>query len=123
MKMKSLGELIDSERRAKGLTIRELAKKSGLTSSQLVKYLRNTVMHPKSEILSKISGALDLSQDYFQKQMDLENSIMVNDYTLSRMFDEVSKLELTQEDRIAIAAVFNLVKRTHKIEQVRSLLS
>lgn len=57
--MESLGSRLKSKREECGLTLRELAKKSGLHFTQLSK-IENGLNHPRVSTINKIADALGL---------------------------------------------------------------
>ncbi|HTJ51871.1 MAG TPA: helix-turn-helix transcriptional regulator [Cyclobacteriaceae bacterium] len=121
--METLGNLIQAEREKKGYTIRFLAKKANISGSQLNKYESDGVKKYKPQILTSISKALDLPPNYFQQLSNSEeNSSVISDERLFMIFDEVTKLQLSDEEKSTIAGVLELVKRSHMVDQVKSLL-
>lgn len=61
--MKTIGEVVQKLRQDKGLTQEELAVKSGVSYTSLVKIERGQVENPTIKTLKKLADALEVSVD------------------------------------------------------------
>lgn len=85
----SFGEIIVAERKKKGYSQDELAKKVGTISVTIGRYERDEIK-PSIDIASKIADALEVSLDYLtgKTNIELDNSIINRVVEIQNLPDE-----------------------------------
>jgi transcriptional regulator with XRE-family HTH domain len=88
----SFGEIIVAERKKKGYSQDELAKKVGTISVTIGRYERDEIK-PSIDIASKIADALEVSLDYLtgKTNIELDNSIINRVVEIQNLPDEDRK--------------------------------
>lgn len=91
-KPRTLGERIQEQRKAKGLSQSELAKAAKVHFSNIGRYERGEAM-PASDILSRIAQELEVSQDFLSNgTLHEKASAQIKDQELLSQFHRVEQL-------------------------------
>jgi Zn-dependent peptidase ImmA (M78 family)/DNA-binding XRE family transcriptional regulator len=75
--MNGLGVVLETARRAKGLTQQELAEAVGIRQAALSRY-ENETRDPDEEVLARIAGALGLTVDFFRHASKVRGAVAVD---------------------------------------------
>jgi|ERR1017187_590316 Zn-dependent peptidase ImmA (M78 family)/transcriptional regulator with XRE-family HTH domain len=74
--MNSLGLVIETARRADGLTQEQLAEKVGVTQAALCRYERG-MREPEAEILDRLAQVLNVTPDFLQQSSKIRGAVAV----------------------------------------------
>lgn len=73
-KSQHIGEIIQELRKKKDMTQEELAQKSGVSYTTLIKIERGSVQNPTVKTIKRIADALDASVDLLLGKINLDNN-------------------------------------------------
>ena len=73
-KSQHIGEIIQELRKKKDMTQEELAQKSGVSYTTLIKIERGSVQNPTVKTIKRIAVALDASVDLLLGKINLDNN-------------------------------------------------
>lgn len=73
-KSQHIGEIIQELRKKKDITQEELAQKSGVSYTTLIKIERGSVQNPTVKTIKRIADALDASVDLLLGKINLDNN-------------------------------------------------
>ncbi|HQF36968.1 MAG TPA: helix-turn-helix transcriptional regulator [Candidatus Dojkabacteria bacterium] len=73
-KSQRIGEIIQELRKKKDMTQEELAQKSGVSYTTLIKIERGSVQNPTVKTIKRIADALDASVDLLLGKINLDNN-------------------------------------------------
>ncbi len=91
-KTKSLGERIQQQRKAKGLSQSDLAKAAKVHLSNIGRYERGEAM-PAADILGRIASTLEVSQDFLANgTLHEKAAAQITDQELLSQFHRVEQL-------------------------------
>jgi transcriptional regulator with XRE-family HTH domain len=110
-----LAEKLKQARKQKGLTQGQLAKKIGADIQRISKYERG-VLIPTTEIMVKLSDALDASLDYLLKNGKNRVAGKIRDTELIDQFVEVDTLP--EKDRHILKALLEAFIKKHRFEEL-----
>ncbi len=110
-----LSEKLKRARKEKGLTQGQLAKKIGADIQRISKYERG-VLIPTTEIMVKLSIALDVSLDYLLKNGKNQVTGKIRDTELIDQFSQVDALP--DEDRHILKALLEAFIKKHRFEEL-----
>ena len=110
-----LAEKLKQARKQKGLTQRQLAKKIGADIQRISKYERG-VLIPTTEIMVKLSDALDVSLDYLLKNCKNRVTGKIRDTELIDQFIQVDTLP--EKDRHILKALLEAFIKKHRFEEL-----
>ncbi len=71
--MQHIGNLIQDLRKRKGLTQEELALKSGVSYTSLIKIERGSVQNPTVKTIKKLADSLEISVDILLGKINLDD--------------------------------------------------
>ena len=112
--MRTLGERIKQARMLKNYTLRSLAGKTGVTHQAVSKYERGLDI-PSSQVLLRLSKALDVTMEYFFR----EDAVEVKDVSFRK-----HRSKLSQKDQnIIIAKVKDCSERYLELENIVAISS
>lgn len=100
--MESIGFRISNARRYRNLNQKELAKKAGVTEASLSRY-ENEIREPRSQALTQIADALEVSTDYllgFSDEMEIKNNKLSDMYS-----DDIENIIKEAEEKISKAGI------------------
>ncbi len=110
-----LAEKLKQARKQKGLTQGQLAKKIGADIQRISKSERG-VLIPTTEIMVKLSDALDVSLDYLLKNGKNRVAGKVRDTELIDQFIQVDALP--EKDRHILKALLEAFIKKHRFEEL-----
>ena len=110
-----LAEKLKQARKQKGLTQGQLAKKIGADIQRISKYERG-VLIPTTEIMVKLSDALDVSLDYLLKNGKNRVAGKIRDTELIDQFVQVDTLP--EKDRHILKALLEAFIKKHRFEEL-----
>ncbi len=110
-----LAEKLKQARKQKGLTQGQLAKKIGADIQRISKYERG-VLIPTTEIMVKLSDALDVSLDYLLKNGKNRVAGKIRDTELIDQFIQVDTLP--EKDRHILKALLEAFIKKHRFEEL-----
>ena len=110
-----LASKLKQARKQKGLTQGQLAQKIGADIQRISKYER-AVLVPTTEIMVKLSDALDVSLDYLLKNGKNRVTGKVKDAELVDQFIQVDALP--EEDRHILKALLEAFIKKHRFEEL-----
>ncbi len=110
-----LSEKLKQARKQKGLTQGQLAKKIGADIQRISKYERS-VLIPTTEIMVKLSVALDVSLDYLLKNGKNQVTGKIRDTELIDQFTQVDALP--DKDRDILKALLEAFIKKHRFEEL-----
>ena len=102
-------------RTQKGLTQGQLAKKIGADIQRISKYERG-ILIPTTEIMVKLSDALDVTLDYLLKNDKKRIADKIKDTELIDQFIEVDSLP--EKDRQILKALLEAFIKKHRFEEL-----
>ena len=105
----AFGENIVLERKKKGLSQEELAKKAGTIAVTVGRYERGEIK-PSIDMAAKIAEILDVSLDYLVGTTDL-----VPEKSLIKKINEIQKLP--EEDKLCVFKMIDAFLRDNKAKQ------
>ncbi len=108
-----LSEKLKQARKQKGLTQGQLAQKIGADIQRISKYERG-ILIPTTEIMIKLSNALDVSLDYLLKNDKNRITGKVKDAELIDQFVQVDALP--DPDRHMLKALLDAFIKKHQFE-------
>ncbi len=108
-----LSEKLKQARKQKGLTQGQLAQKIGADIQRISKYERG-ILIPTTEIMIKLSNALDVSLDYLLKNDKNRVTGKVKDAELIDQFVQVDALP--DPDRHMLKALLDAFIKKHQFE-------
>lgn len=110
-----LAEKLQQARKQKGLTQGQLAKKISADIQRISKYERG-VLIPTTEIMVKLSDALDVSLDYLLKNGKNRVAGKIRDTELIDQFVQVDTLP--EKDRHILKALLEAFIKKHRFEEL-----
>lgn len=110
-----LAEKLKQARKQIGLTQGQLAKKIGADIQRISKYERG-VLIPTTEIMVKLSDALDVSLDYLLKNGKNRVAGKIRDTELIDQFIQVDTLP--EKDRHILKALLEAFIKKHRFEEL-----
>lgn len=110
-----LSEKLKQARKQKGLTQGQLAQKIGADIQRISKYER-AVLIPTTEIMVKLSNALDVSLDYLLKNCKNRVTGKVKDSELIDQFIQIDSLP--EKDRHILKALLEAFIKKHQFEEL-----
>ena len=110
-----LAKKLKQARKQKGLTQGQLAKKIGADIQRISKYER-AVLIPTTEIMVKLSDALDVSLDYLLKNGKIRVAGKIRDTELIDQFIQVDTLP--KKDRHILKALLEAFIKEHRFEEL-----
>lgn len=106
----ALGDRIKERRESKGMTLRELAEKIGVTEATVSRYENNQIKNPNNLRLREIATALSTDVNWL---MDWEN----NDFNPGKSKDISQEWDL-DEDEKELVSIFRSLSRRQKHEMM-----
>lgn len=100
--MESIGYRISKARRYRNMNQKELAKKAGITEASLSRY-ENEIREPRSQSLTQIADALEVSTDYllgFSDEMEIKNNKLAD-----KSPEDIEAILKEAEERISQAGI------------------
>ncbi len=110
-----LSTKLKQARKQKGVTQGQLAKKIGADIQRISKYERG-VLIPTTEIMVKLSVALDVSLDYLLKNGKNQVTGKIRDAELIDQFTQVDALP--DKDRDILKALLEAFIKKHRFEEL-----
>jgi len=110
-----LADKLKQARKQKGLTQGQRAQKTGADIQRISKYERG-VLVPTTEIMVKLSDALDVSLDYLLKNGKNRVTGKVKDVELVDQFIQIDALP--EEDRHMLKALLEAFIKKHRFEEL-----
>jgi transcriptional regulator with XRE-family HTH domain len=110
-----LAAKLKQARKQRGLTQGQLAKRIGADIQRISKYERN-ILVPTTEIMVKLSEALDVSLDYLLKNGKNRVSGKIRDTQLLDCFAQVDTLP--DKDRDILKALLEAFIKKHRFEEL-----
>ena len=111
----ALADKLKQARKQKGLTQGQLAQKIGADIQRISKYERG-VLTPTTEIMVKLSDALDVSLDYLLKNGKNRVAGKIRDTELIDQFIQVDTLP--EKDRLILKALLDAFIKKHRFEEL-----
>lgn len=114
--MKNLGERIQFLRKEAGMTQAELAKKIGLSHTQMVRY-ENKNVQPPADVLKKISDALNTGVDFLiNGDKDQKAKAALKDAELLSQFKAVE--QMNDKDKTIVKTLIDAFLTKRHIQQL-----